>query len=233
MVLLGEELGVVPIPRETVQDRIYRQLRDLLMRGRFQPGQPLMMQDLAEAFGTSTQPVREAIRQLVAEKALEALPNRTARVPVIERAQLDDFRRARLAIEGLATELAAQRATDEDIEALTRLVGAETRADDDARPDVSVEQNQAFHFGLYRLSGSKVLPPIIEGLWLQIGPYIRRSAETFDARGGRGAEFHVAALAALRRRDVKGVRAAIEGDINRFFDLCHDLNLGRSPKPSA
>jgi DNA-binding GntR family transcriptional regulator len=231
--LFGEELGVVPIPRETVQDRIYRQLRALLMRGRFQPGQPLMMQDLAEAFGTSTQPVREAIRQLVAEKALEALPNRTARVPVIERTQLDDYRRARLAIEGLAAELAAQRASPEDVEAMTRFVTEESRADDDARPDLSVEQNQAFHFHLYRLSGSKVLPPIIEGLWLQIGPYIRRSAEAFDARKGRGAEFHVEALDAMRRRDAAGVRRAIEGDINRFFDLCHNLNLGRTPGPAA
>ncbi|MCW5770332.1 MAG: GntR family transcriptional regulator [Rhodospirillaceae bacterium] len=233
MVLLGEELGVVPIARETVQDRIYRQLRDLLMRGRFQPGQPMMMQELAEAFGTSTQPVREAIRQLVAEKALEALPNRTARVPVIARAQLDDFRRARVAIEGLAAELAAQRASAEDVQSLGRLVSAEARADDDNRPDVSVEQNQAFHFALYKLSGSKVLPPIIEGLWLQIGPYIRRSAEEFDARDGRGAEFHTAALEALRKRDVAGVRAAIEGDINRFFDLCHDLNLGRAHAGAA
>ena len=81
--LLSENLGVVPIQRETVQTRIHQQLRDLLMCGRFQPGQPLKMQELADLFGTSTQPVREAIRQLVAQKALEALPNRTARVPIL------------------------------------------------------------------------------------------------------------------------------------------------------
>jgi len=81
--LLSEDLGVVPILRETVQTRIHRQLRDLLMRGRFQPGQPLKIQEMADLFGTSTQPVREAIRQLVAEMALEALPNRTARVPIL------------------------------------------------------------------------------------------------------------------------------------------------------
>ena len=48
--LLGEELGVVPILRETVQTRIHRQLRDLLMRGRFQPGQPLKIQEMADLF---------------------------------------------------------------------------------------------------------------------------------------------------------------------------------------
>ncbi len=57
------QVDVVPINRETVQERIYRQLRDLLMRGRFQPGQPLLIHETADAFGTSAQPVREAIRQ--------------------------------------------------------------------------------------------------------------------------------------------------------------------------
>jgi len=225
------QVDVVPINRETVQERIYRQLRDLLMRGRFQPGQPLLIHDMADAFGTSAQPVREAIRQLVAEKALEASPNRSARVPILDRERMNDLRRARLTIEGLALELAAERITDRDIEALAELVDEEVRADDEARPEQSVAQNQAFHFTLYRLSGSTVLPPIIESLWLQIGPYIRRAAEYFDAREGRGAEFHVAAIAALRSGDAQSLQAAIEGDINRFFDLC--IEIEQMPNSAA
>jgi DNA-binding GntR family transcriptional regulator len=228
---LAGQIGVVPINRETVQERVHRQLRDLLMSGRFQPGQPLVIQDVAKAFGTSAQPVREAIRQLVAEKALEASPNRSVCVPVLDRERMEDLRRARLAIEGLALELAAERITDDDIEALAALVEDEVRADDESRPDVSVAQNQAFHFGLYRLSGSTVLPPIIESLWLQVGPYIRRAAEYFDAREGRGAEFHLVAIEALKRRDVAALRAAIESDINRSFDLC--IELERESKPAA
>ncbi len=221
--LSGEDLGVVPIRRETVQDRIHGQLRDLLMRGRFQPGQALKIQDMADLFGTSTQPVREAIRQLVAEKALEALPNRTARVPVFDRERLEDLRRARIAIEGLAVELAAARVTVADIDHLLLLVEEEEAADNAAEAELSVARNQAFHFQLYKLSGSSVLPPIIEGLWLQIGPFIRKSAEYFDARDGRGAEFHIVAIDALKRRDGAGVRAAIEADINRSFDVARDV----------
>lgn len=220
---INDDLGVVPIQRETVQDRIHQQLRDLLMRGRFQPGQPLKIQEMADLFGTSTQPVREAIRQLVAEKALEALPNRTARVPIFDAERLEDLRRARLAIEGLAAEMAAARATADDLAELAALVDVEQAADEAAQAELSVAQNQAFHFRLYRLSGSAVLPPIIEGLWLQIGPFIRKSAEFFDASHGRGAEFHVAIMAAMRRRDGIKVREAIEADINRSFDVARDV----------
>jgi DNA-binding GntR family transcriptional regulator len=216
-------LAVVPVARDTVQDRVYRQLRARLMQGAFQPGQKLVLQELAAAFGTSTQPVREAVRQLVAEKALEALPNRTARVPALDAARLEDLRQARLALEGLLAERAALRASRADVAELERVVASETEADDARRADVSVAENQAFHFGLYRLAGSAVLPPLVESLWLQVGPYIRLAAEYFDGRDGRGAEFHLAAMKALKRGDPVRVRRAIEADIDRFFDLCRDL----------
>ncbi|MBD0415561.1 GntR family transcriptional regulator [Oryzicola mucosus] len=212
-------VDVVPVLRETVQNRVHQQLRHLLMVGRFQPGQALKIHDLAEVFGTSAQPVRESIRQLVAERALEALPNRSARVPLMDDTRLEDLRRTRLALEGLAAEISAERATEEDIEALARIVDEEVRADEDLHVESSVNRNLEFHFRLYRISGSTVLLPIVEGLWLQVGPNIRRAAENFDARDGRGAELHIRTVAELRKGNVKGVRRAIEDDINRFFDL--------------
>lgn len=212
-------IDVEPVIRETIQVRVHQQLRHLLMVGRFKPGQALKIHDLAEVFGTSAQPVRESIRQLIAERALEALPNRSARVPLIDIAGIEDLRRTRLALEGLAAELSAERATSSDIEALARIVDEEVRADEQMHVESSVTRNLEFHFTLYKISGSKVLLPIIEGLWLQIGPNIRRAAEAFDARGGRGAEMHIRAVAALRKKDAKVVRQAIEDDINRFFDM--------------
>ncbi len=210
---------VAPVMRETVQTRVHQQLRHLLMVGRFQPGQALKIHDLAEVFGTSAQPIRESIRQLVAERALEALPNRSARVPLMDDLRLEDLRRTRLALEGLAAELSAERATVADVEALAKIVDDEVEADEQLHVESSVSRNLEFHFRLYRISGSTVLPPIIEGLWLQIGPNIRRAAENFDARDGRGAELHIRTVEALKKGDIKGVRKAIEDDINRFFDL--------------
>ncbi len=222
--LLAEAIGVDPVIRETVQERVYAELRKLLMQGRFRPGQALKIMEIAAVFGTSIQPVREAIRQLVAERALEALPNRSARVPVRDRARLDDLHRARIAIEGLAAEMAAARATPADVKRLARILDAEIAADDEARVEASVAQNREFHFALYRLSGSAVLLPIIESLWLQFGPYIRRCAESFGGRQGRGAKHHVEALRALKRRDPAKVRRAIERDIEHVFAILADID---------
>ena len=95
----------------------------------------------------------------------------------------------------------------------------EVQADEGLHVESSVNRNLEFHFRLYQVSGSAVLLPIIEGLWLQIGPNIRRAAENFDARGGRGAELHIRTVEELRKGNVAGVRKAIEDDINRFFDM--------------
>jgi DNA-binding GntR family transcriptional regulator len=85
--------------------------------------------------------------------------------------------------------------------------------------EASAEQNRAFHFAIYRRSGSAVLLPIIESLWLQFGPYLRLASERFDGREGRGTHFHREIVSALVEGDGKAARAALESDIGRSFDL--------------
>ena len=84
-------------------------------------------------------------------------------------------------------------------------------------------KNREFHFCLYRNCRMPTLLLIIESLWLQIGPFIRKSAEYFDARDGRGAEFHIAAVAAMRRRDAVQVGRAVAADINRSLDVIREV----------
>lgn len=212
-------LGLVRIARETVQERVYRALRDQLMRGGFEPGQKLKLAHLAEAFGTSSMPVREALNRLAVERALEALPSRTVRVPALSKAALQDLRETRLAIEGLAIARAAMRMTPACLGELDRLIRAQSATDADHASEGSALQNQAFHFAIYRQSGSAVLLPIIESLWLQFGPYLRAASERFDGGEGRGTNFHVEILAALARGDGAAARGALEADIGRSFDL--------------
>jgi len=218
-----EPTPIVHFDRGTVRAQVHAQLRRLVMLGRFRPGQALKLNDLANALGTSLQPVREAVRQLVSEKALEALPNRSARVPRADHARLDDLQRVRFAIEGLAAELAAVRATPADIAELDAIVKAEVRELTTSGVEASVAQNLEFHFALYRMSGSATLPPIIESLWLQFGPHMRQAADAFYAADDRATDHHRAIIAALKQRDVTAVRAAIERDIGRSFDIVRSL----------
>jgi len=211
--------AVNPVVKQSLQAHVYQELRRLLMAGHLRPGQELKVKDLAEHFHTSVQPVREAILQLVTEKALEPTPNATARVPILDRRRLIDLRNVRIAMEGLAAELAVEHITDAEIDALEHIVELENAADDARRVEVSVQQNRDFHFGIYHASASTLLPPMIERLWLQVGPIIRDAAELFDARDGKGSEHHREMIDALRRRDGRALREALTHDIQMFFDV--------------
>ncbi|HTN97495.1 MAG TPA: GntR family transcriptional regulator, partial [Nordella sp.] len=69
------------IEHQTLNDRAYSEIRKGLITGRFQPGQVLVIRTLAEIYGISTTPVREALQRLVAERLLIMLPNRSIAVP--------------------------------------------------------------------------------------------------------------------------------------------------------
>jgi DNA-binding GntR family transcriptional regulator len=216
------QLGLARIERETVQERVYGVLRDQLMRGAFEPGQKLKIAELATALGTSAMPVREALNRLAAERAIESLPNRSVRVPSLSAGALQDLMETRFAVEGLAVTRAAANMTEGTLTRLRELIAAQSETDSEHISEASAELNRAFHFTLYKQSGSTVLLPIIESLWLQFGPYMRVASERFDGREGRGTNFHVAIVEALARGDGTAARAALESDIARSFKLVMD-----------
>ena len=100
---------LAPVSRETVQERVYRELRQALIYGRFEPGQALTLHELAASMQTSPMPVRDSLARLVSEKALETSSNRSVRVPRVDVRRLDDLLQARRAIEGVVLERAAPR----------------------------------------------------------------------------------------------------------------------------
>jgi DNA-binding GntR family transcriptional regulator len=214
---------LAPILRETVQDRVTKELRRALIFGAFQPGQVLTILDLAARFQTSTMPVRDALSRLISEQALEALPNRSVRVPLITAERLDDLLYARLVNEGAALELAAPRLTKTDIDALRASIRDYDRAISRrgrAGVEGELEANRAFHVRLYQASGSSVLMPIIDSLWLQSGPVVRAAVDAFDPGAELSApHFHIEILDALERGDVEAAKRALARDIRRAFDL--------------
>jgi DNA-binding GntR family transcriptional regulator len=212
---------LAPVGRETVQDRVYTELRRALIGGLFEPSQVLTIRSLADALATSTMPVREAVGRLITEKALEALPNRSVRVPPITLERMDDLLRTRILIEGEAIALAAPRMTSRQIAVIEGMLTEwdEIRALKLKKDvDREVTLNQSFHFEIYRACGSAVLIPMIESLWLQSGPCIRVAIYAFsDAGEVDTAHYHRRIVTALAAKDAEAAREALAADISRPF----------------
>jgi DNA-binding GntR family transcriptional regulator len=221
VVSLGQR-SLTPITRETVNDKVYAELRRSLIHGVFATGETLRIADLAEKFQTSTMPVRDALSRLVSEQALEALPNRSVRVPVITRERLDDLSHARCMIEGQVTLLAMEHLTKIDFEIMRDLTrdcekAFATRSAESVR--AAIELNHAFHNHIYRAAGSQVLIPVIESLWLQSGPYVQMAARLHDEKQDpAGTHHHWEIINALEAKDGAAARAALNRDIARAFN---------------
>lgn len=196
-----------------MQEDVYQQAKQLILNGELAPGQSITIQWLADAFGVSAMPVREAILRLTAEKALTVVAGRSLGIPPLSRARLDDLTRTRLEVEKLAVRWATTAVTPA---AVAELDGLVARMDDiepsqEARK-IYLRANREFHFAVYRASGSETLMGIIEGLWLQISPYFNLLQE----RGNYAVSnrHHTAVVKALRRRDGEAAAEALHQDIS-------------------
>lgn len=196
---------------ETLQERVYQQLRFDIMTGKFVPGKAVTIRGLAEDLGTSPMPVREALRRLVAEHALQLLPNRRVAVPDMSAEKYREIADARIALEPLAARRAYPHITD-DI--LNRLVKTDEAVDlAIAAGDVEkyLAKNMEFHFILYRTAQLGVMMPLIESLWLQMGPFLYLAMHATGL--GTVDDQHRAATKAIREKDVDALVRAIELDI--------------------
>lgn len=212
-----------PLDRQTLGDRAYARLADLLMSGRLAPGEKLSLRAAADVLGVSIMPVREAVSRLVADRALEVTPNRAVRVPLMSAAQFRDLTRVRVAIEGHAAAQAAAHRGAADLAAIA-VSEAAMRAESETRsPDLAraVELNKTFHFAVYEAAQSPVLVEIIRALWLKAGPVLNLDLRANPERLAHGGavKFHANARAAIEAGDGVAAQAAIAADIAGASDF--------------
>lgn len=197
--------------RETAQERVYRELKEAILSGRFVPGRSVTLRGIATNLDVSLTPVREALRRLVSERALEIHGNRRVSVPRMTRAKFDDLCAARVALESLAAERAMPHVDDARLERLWALDAAVDRAIADNDVPTYLIRHREFHYTLYAAGDSGALMPLIDSIWMQFSPFLRWAIHHV------GVDYlvdrHAEALRALRRRDVTALRFAIEADV--------------------
>jgi DNA-binding GntR family transcriptional regulator len=187
----------------------YARMRDMILFGVLQPGQPVTIQGLINDLGVGMTPVREAIRRLTAEGALLPQGNRRVTVPRLTPGLLEQVAFARLTIEPKLAEMAVL--TPELIDRLEAIDAAVDRAIQTGAVTAYLESNHAFHFALYDASGAAVLVDMARSLWLRFGPSLRVVCASMAASGLP--DRHEEALAAMRAGDAAGLARAMERDI--------------------
>src|SRR5687768_10906333 len=96
---IGGLAQLAPVENSNLHQKVYIQLREAIMSGKFRPGESVTLRGLASALGTSVMPARDAVLRLVTERALHST-GRSVKVPSLTFEQLQDIERFRILLEG-------------------------------------------------------------------------------------------------------------------------------------
>ena len=190
---------------------VYQLLRTNLLCGKIAPGIPLTIRGLAEALDVSPMPVREALHRLACEGAAEAKNNRRVIVPLMTSEKFSELCELRILLETHAAESALPYIRESDI---SNLECIDASIDDAVqRGDVETTSllNQDFHRNLYSANPFQIVVPLVESLWLQLGPFSRIAISKLEKT--YIVDRHAEAIAALKQQNSFALRRAIEADI--------------------
>lgn len=193
--------------------RILQALRTQILNGEIHPGERLRQEDLAERLGGSRLPVREALRTLAAEGLVEIEANKGARVPVLDRGEVDTLYRMRERLEPLALATSLPRLTAGDLNAV-EAIQARIEAGVDVIDFLTLDRE--FHMLTYTGCHDEQLMATIERLWNSTQHYRR----AFMQSGGPGRAWvinaeHRLLLDALCQGDPEGAELQLLGHIRR------------------
>ncbi|MFI0484758.1 GntR family transcriptional regulator [Actinomadura sp. 9N215] len=191
-----------PIPAQLLRTGLADQIREFIVdgisSGRWQPGERVVERRIAAELGVSQGPVREALRQLEAQRLIESLPNRGARVRDFTERDLAEIFPVRAGLERTAVELALPRLAGclDALEEHNRLLGAAAR---DGDLTEQMRLSIAFHRAIVESAGNRLLVSVWEGLGIELWTTLSLRLHHTEIYS-KSAE-HAELIEAFRRRD--------------------------------
>jgi DNA-binding GntR family transcriptional regulator len=148
-----------------LRDRVLAELRRRIVDGDYAQGERLTENRLADDFGVSRNPVREALRVVETEGFVQILPRRGAVVATIDQSAVRDLFAVREQLETLAAGLAAERATEQDVTRLRTLLDEASAATESNDLNRVAELNSALHLAVIEISGNRWLVSISAAMY--------------------------------------------------------------------
>lgn len=202
----------------TQAEEVYGRLKFDLMTGALLPGHKLSIRSLSGETGAGASPVREALKRLASERALEGSAKRSYVVPNLSNNRAVDLFNLRALLECEAAALALPRFRPTLMPSLRTATRLMEVALETGNLDEYMQQNRTFHFLIYEQCGNADMIAMIEQLWMQTGPSLRRGMEA-DACDASWNSPHHAIVDALEARDTTALRRKMLRDISWGAEL--------------
>jgi DNA-binding GntR family transcriptional regulator len=205
------------------QKDAYLLVLEAIDQGEFRPGDRLVESELAERFGVSRTPIREALQRLETQAVL-ARDGRSLVVSSLDHDQLGELYVVRAELEGLAARLAAQHAAPEEVRVLWDMVRKDREVVD--RPELLARANRRFHRQIHLASHNRYLVQQLEMVHRSMA-LLASTSLAAEGRGVQALEEHEQIVRAIEARDGEAAEAAIRAHISRAFETRLKLNADR------
>jgi DNA-binding GntR family transcriptional regulator len=206
---------------------VAERLRQRIFAHELKPGDWIDEKKLAEQYGISRTPLREALKVLAAEGLVDLKPRRGCYVIEISRQDLDDIFPLMAMLEGRCAGDAVRRAKTGDVEALNDIHERLESAARDGRIDAFFEANQEFHHRIQELAGNRRLLAVIQDL-RKVLKLCRLHSLSIEGRLQQSLDEHRAIMAAFKAGDAGKAEALMHDHLLAG----HEALLKMDPKPA-
>ncbi len=189
----------------TLADRVFGQIQDAIVKGELIAGAKISEAELTTRYGVSRGPLREALRRLEARKLLTRIPHVGVRVVELSIAELLEMYQVREVLEGMAARLAAQNATDEEVDSLKQLLQQHQQQTElkTGKGYYQEEGDFDFHYRIVKASRNEVLMQMLCGeLYHRVRLY-RYQFSVTEGRPHKAFAEHSRIIEAIENRDAE------------------------------
>lgn len=179
---------------------IYRALRERILCNELASGARLVLRELANQYRTSDIPVREALRMLERDGLVEMIPYRGARVTTLTKKEIEETYFIRSHLESIATGLAAERITEDELAALDALMICMREAVEAQDGPRFSDLNHEFHQMIVAACGNEQLTELTMDIWQRHSGF-QRVFRRVPGRLAMSQDEHEGIMKALRARD--------------------------------
>jgi len=194
-----------PIERhQTLREKILETIRDAILKGTLKPGERVSEPELAERFGISRTPIREAFRQLESEGYLNVIPRKGAVVASLSERDVEEFYAIKIILEGFAARMAAENLSAKDIEKLEAINTKLQKLADEGDVKNFFRVHNEFHELFIKAAGNEKLYELINQLVMKF-KRLRLASLSQPGRMDISVEEHRNMIEAFKKHD--GVQA--------------------------
>ena len=197
-----------------VESATYKAILHAIDVGVYKPGDRLVESELANRFGGSRTPIREALQRLETQSLL-ARDGRSLIVASLDHDQMAELYTVRGALEGLAAELAAQHAAPEEIKVLRDMVERDKALLD--KPAELSQSNRRFHRQLHRASHNRYLVQQLDLVYRSMA-LLATTSLAVDGRGQVALDEHLAIVDAIEARDAAAASKALRDHLSVAYE---------------